>query len=109
MMSKVAANAKFFLLTMFLSAGLVLQTARAQQDSAAASEQAAESGAAAIEAAQEDTAQLEREDREDREDQEELDEPEESEEPAEPEESEARFVPTEEISQDLGVAFPVDI
>ncbi len=25
------------------------------------------------------------------------------------EESDARFVPTEEISQDLGVAFPVDI
>jgi len=105
-MSKVAANAKFFLLTMFLTAALVLQNARAQQDSAAASEQEAETGAAAIEAAQEDTAQLEREDRED---QEELEEPEESEEPAEPEESEARFVPTEEISQDLGVAFPVDI
>ena len=106
MMIKVAANAKFFLFTMFLTAGLVLQTARAQQDSAAASEQAAENGAAAIEAAQEDTAQLEREDRED---QEELDEPEESEESEELEESEARFVPTEEISQDLGVAFPVDI
>ena len=101
MMSKVAANAKFFLFTMFLAAALVMQTVRAQQDSAAASEQEA-----AIEVAQEDTAQLEREDRED---QEELDEPEESEEPAEPEESEARFVPTEEISQDLGVAFPVDI
>lgn len=106
MMSKVAVNAKFFLLTMFLTAALVLQTARAQQDSAAASEQEAETGAAAIEAAQEDTAQLEREDRED---QEELDEPEESEESEQPEESEARFVPTEEISQDLGVAFPVDI
>ena len=105
-MSKVAVNAKFFLLTMFLTAGLVLQTARAQQDSAAASEQEAETGAAAIEAAQEATAQLEREDRED---QEELDEPEESEESEQPEESEARFVPTEEISQDLGVAFPVDI
>jgi hypothetical protein len=94
MMSKVAANAKFFLLTMFLTAALALQTARAQQNSAPVSEQEAENGAAAIEAAQEDTTQLEREDRE------ELDEP---------EESEARFVPTEEISQDLGVAFPVDI
>ena len=82
-MSKLAANAKFSLLTMFLTTALVMQTARAQQDSAAASEQEA-----AIEVAQEDTAQLE------------LDEP---------EESEARFVPTEEISQDLGVAFPVDI
>jgi hypothetical protein len=77
---------------MFLTAALVMQTVRAQQDSAAASEQEA-----AIEVAQEDTAQLE------------LDEPEESEGSEEPEESEARFVPTEEISQDLGVAFPVDI
>jgi hypothetical protein len=92
MMSKGAANGKFFLFTMFLTAALVMQTVRAQQDSAAASEQEA-----AIEAAQEDTAQLE------------LDEPEESEGSEEPEESEARFVPTEEISQDLGVAFPVDI
>jgi hypothetical protein len=92
MMSKVAANAKFFVFTMFLTAALVMQTVRAQQDSAAASEQEA-----AIEVAQEDTAQLE------------LDEPEESEGSEEPEESEARFVPTEEISQDLGVAFPVDI
>ena len=106
MMSKVAANTKFFLLTMFLTTALASQTARAQQDSVLVSEQEAENGATAIEAAQEDTAQLEREDRED---QEELDEPEESEEPAEPEESEERFVPTEEISQDLGVAFPVDI
>ena len=92
MMSKVAANGKFFLFTMFLTAALVMQTVRAQQDSAAASEQEA-----AIEVAQEDTGQLE------------LDEPEESEGSEEPEESEARFVPTEEISQDLGVAFPVDI
>lgn len=92
MMSKVAANCKFFLFTMFLTAALVMQTVRAQQDSAAASEQEA-----AIEVAQEDTGQLE------------LDEPEESEGSEEPEESEARFVPTEEISQDLGVAFPVDI
>ena len=106
MMSKVAANTKFFLLTMFLTTALASQTARAQQDSVPVSEQEAENGAAAIEAAQEDTAQLEREDRED---QEELDEPEESEESEELEESEARFVPTEEISQDLGVAFPVDI
>ncbi|MEX2468588.1 MAG: hypothetical protein WD396_02420, partial [Pseudohongiellaceae bacterium] len=28
---------------------------------------------------------------------------------AEEEESDARFIPTEEISQDLGVSFPVDI
>ena len=106
MMSKVAANTKFFLLTMFLTTALASQTARAQQDSAPVSEQEAENGAAATEAALEDTAQLEREERED---QEELDEPEESEESEELEESEARFVPTEEISQDLGVAFPVDI
>lgn len=30
-------------------------------------------------------------------------------EPAEEEESPGRFVPTEQISQDLGVSFPVDI
>ena len=106
MISDAAANDIYSLPLLDLTAALVLQTARAQQDSAAASEQAAENGPAAIEAAQEDTAQLEREDRED---QEELDEPEESEESEELEESEARFVPTEEISQDLGVAFPVDI
>jgi hypothetical protein len=109
MMSKVAANTKFFLLTMFLTTALASQTARAQQDSAPVSEQEAENGAAAIEAAQEDTAQLEREDREYREDQEELDEPEESEESEQPEESEARFIPSEEISRGKGVAFPVDI
>jgi len=39
MMSKVAANTKFFLLTMFLTTALASQTARAQQDSAPVSEQ----------------------------------------------------------------------
>lgn len=76
-----------FFLTL-MTAVVFLQTARAQQDSAAAPELAFEE---TQEDAQEDTDEQGAEESE-------IDE-----------ESDARFVPSEEISQDLGVAFPVDI